>query len=68
MLIYTTLGDMDDSLLDRTEGVISNEREHTTWVEYRLKGQPDSPFIHRSVHVHLGPASTLPREYQTSKE
>jgi len=50
-MITTTLGDMDESTLDKREGVIETEHERTAWVEYRLPGQEE--IIHRSVHVHL---------------
>ena len=50
-LIHTTLGDLEESTLIKTEGEIDNENEQTTWVEYRL---PDSDeIIHRSAHVIL---------------
>jgi hypothetical protein len=49
MLISTTKGPMDDSLLAKTEGVVDNEDERTTWVEYRLGGE----VVHRSAHVTL---------------
>lgn len=48
-IITTTKGEMDDSLLERREGVIDNDNEATRWVEYWLDGE----LIHRSVHVHL---------------
>ena len=32
MLVTTTKGDMDDSLLVKKEGSIDNENEYTTWV------------------------------------
>lgn len=48
-MITTTLGDMDEATLVKTEGVVDNDTEHTTWVEYRLT--PDGEIIHRSVHV-----------------
>ena len=38
---------MDDSLLVRTDGVVDNDNEYTTWVEYRLDGK----IVHRSAHV-----------------
>lgn len=40
---------MDDSLLEKREGVKDNEDEHTTSVEYWLGGK----LVHRSVHVTL---------------
>lgn len=49
MLINTTKGEMDDSLLERTEGGVDNDNETTTWVEYRLDGE----LVHRSVAVKL---------------
>jgi hypothetical protein len=49
MLITTTKGDMDDSLLEKKEGSVDNENEYTTWVEYWLDGE----LVHRSVHVQL---------------
>ncbi len=52
-LITTTLGELDEALLEKREGAIDNDNERTTWVEYRLAGQPDSEAIHRSVHVQL---------------
>lgn len=51
MTITTTLGDRDPDTLVKLEGVVDNEREHTTWVEYRETA--DGPIIHRSVHVTL---------------
>lgn len=48
-LVTTTKGDMDDSLLEKKEGVVDDENEYTTWVEYWLEGE----LVHRSVHVHL---------------
>jgi hypothetical protein len=40
---------MDDSLLEKKEGVVDNEDEYTTWVEYWL----DNELVHRSAHVTL---------------
>lgn len=48
-LINTTKGEMDTSLLEKREGVVDNDNEHTKWVEYWLDGE----LVHRSVHVHL---------------
>ena len=48
-MITTTHGDMDESLLEKREGVVDDDREHTTWVEYWLAGE----LVHRSVHVTL---------------
>ena len=49
MIITTTKGEMDDSLLVKKEGSVDNENEYTTWVEYWLDGE----LVHRSVHVTL---------------
>jgi len=49
LIVTTTKGDMDDSLLEKKEGSVDNENEYTTWVEYWLDGE----LVHRSVHVTL---------------
>ena len=49
MLVTTTHGEMDDSLLNKKEGVFEDDNEKTTWVEYWL----DESLVHRSVHVTL---------------
>lgn len=49
MLVTTTKGEMDDSLLEKKEGVVDNENEYTTWVEYWSEGE----LVHRSAHVTL---------------
>ena len=51
MLIPTVEGDVDDSLLVKTEGGVDNDHERTTWVEYRRPGS--DVVIHRSAHVTL---------------
>ena len=48
-LVNTTKGEMDDSLLEKKEGVVDNDNEYTTWVEYWHEGE----LVHRSVHVTL---------------
>jgi hypothetical protein len=48
-LILTTHGEMDEALLEKREGVVDNEHEYTTWVEYWLGEE----LVHRSVHVTL---------------
>jgi len=48
-IITTIYGDMDEALLEKKEGVINNEDERTTWVEYWLRGE----LVHRSAHVTL---------------
>ena len=49
MLITTTKGDMDESLLEKREGSVDNDIEMTTWVEYWHEGE----LVHRSAHVTL---------------
>jgi hypothetical protein len=49
MLVTTTKGEMDDSLLEKKEGSVDNDNESTTWVEYWLAGE----LVHRSAHVTL---------------
>ena len=49
MIVNTTKGEMDDSLLEKKEGSVDNDNESTTWVEYWLDGE----LVHRSAHVQL---------------
>jgi hypothetical protein len=49
MLVNTTKGEMDASLLEKREGSIDTENETTNWVEYWLEGE----LVHRSVHMTL---------------
>ena len=49
MLVNTTKGEMDASLLEKREGTIDNENETTNWVEYWLEGE----LVHRSVDMTL---------------
>ena len=49
MIVNTTKGEMDDSLLEKKEGYVDNENEFTTWVEYWLNDE----LVHRSCHVAL---------------
>jgi len=49
MLVNTTKGEMDTSLLEKREGTIDNDNETTNWVEYWLEGE----LVHRSVHMTL---------------
>jgi hypothetical protein len=49
MIIQTTKGEMDDSLLEKKEGIIDNDNETTEWVEYWHEGE----LVHRSVHMTL---------------
>jgi hypothetical protein len=49
LIVTTTKGEMDDSLLEHRAGEIENDNELTTWVEYWLDGE----LVHRSAHVTL---------------
>jgi hypothetical protein len=49
MIVNTTKGEMDDSLLEKREGSVENDTETTSWVEYWLDGE----LVHRSVHMAL---------------
>jgi hypothetical protein len=49
MIVNTTKGEMDDSLLEKREGSLDNDTETTNWVEYWLNGE----LVHRSVHMVL---------------
>mgnify|MGYP003680892664 CR=1 FL=1 len=40
---------MEEDLLDRTEGELDNENEHTKWTEWRLHGV----IVKRGAHVRL---------------
>lgn len=48
-MITTIYGDMDENDLVKSEGVIEDDNERTTWVEYRLNDE----LVHRSVHITL---------------
>jgi hypothetical protein len=49
LIVTTTKGEMDDSLLEHRSGEVDNENELTAWTEYWLDGE----LVHRSVHVTL---------------
>jgi hypothetical protein len=49
LIVTTTKGEMDDSLLERRDGSVDNDNEATSWVEYWLDGE----LVHRSAHVAL---------------
>jgi len=49
MIVTTTKGDMDDSMLENRTGTVDNDNELTTWTEYWLDGE----LVHRSAHVTL---------------
>jgi len=49
MIVTTTKGEMDDSLLEKREGSDETDNETISFVEYWLGGE----MVHRSVHVVL---------------
>lgn len=49
MIVTTTKGDMDDSLLEKRAGGHDNDNETASWVEYWLNGE----LVHRSANVAL---------------
>jgi len=55
LIVTTTKGDMDDSLLEKRDGTVDNDNEFTTWVEYWLDGE----LVHRSAHVTMKKTATL---------
>jgi hypothetical protein len=46
---------MDDSQLEKREGMVDNENELTTWVEYWSDGE----LVHRSAHITLKKVPTF---------
>jgi|TARA_R110002126_G_scaffold132266_1_gene276322 hypothetical protein len=49
MIVTTTKGEMDDSLLEKREGSDETDNETISFTEYWLDGE----MVHRSVHVVL---------------
>ena len=47
--VFTTKGDMDESLLEKKTGIDENDNERVEWVEYWYEGE----LVHRSVHMTL---------------
>lgn len=47
--ILTTKGLLDEAVLVKTEGMLDNDNEHTTWQEWRLDGE----LVKRDVQVRL---------------
>lgn len=41
--------DVEEATLVKAEGVVENDHEHTTWIEYRMPGS--DVIVHRSAHV-----------------
>lgn len=57
-MITTTKGLMDEAVLEKREGVVDNDNEHTTWIEYWHEGE----LVHRSAHVKLKKTLVLSAE------
>lgn len=49
MIVNTTKGEMDSSVLEHKFGVDENDNERAEWTEYWLNGE----LVHRSVHLTL---------------
>lgn len=47
----TEVSQIEEDQLIKLEGVVDNENEYTTWVEYRFPN--DDHIVHRSAHVTL---------------
>lgn len=54
-MISTIYGDRDEAGFEKREGVIDNENETTTWVEYWAQGEEVQILVHRSAHTTLKP-------------
>jgi hypothetical protein len=54
-MVNTIYGEMDESLLEKKTGVVDNDNEFTTWIEYWLNGE----LVHRSAHVTLKKVSVF---------
>ena len=48
-LIFTTKGDMEESLLVKTQGNSENENEIVSWQQWELDGE----IVKREVQMHL---------------
>ena len=57
MIVTTTMGDMDDSLLWKRTGHVEDENEHTTWVEYWYPREgrvlSEKTLVHRSANIGI---------------
>jgi hypothetical protein len=56
-LILTSKGEMEESLLEKREGVIDNEVEFTTWTEHWYQGE----LVKRSAHVTIKQSAAVAR-------
>lgn len=57
MIVTTTMGDMDDSLLWKRMGHVEDENEYTTWVEYWYPREgrvlSEKTLVHRSANIGI---------------
>lgn len=61
-MVNTTLGEMDEALLEKKEGTFEDDNEVATWVEYWKGGE----LVHRSAHVTLKKQPTFVGAEQSS--
>ena len=54
-LIFTTKGDLEESLLIKTEGLDDSDTEISNWTEYHLDGE----LVKRDVHLILKHPATF---------
>lgn len=54
-LIFTTHGDLEESLLVKSEGSDENDNEISNWTEYHLDGK----LVRRDVHLVLKQPATF---------
>lgn len=75
MIVHTTKGDLEESVLLKTERTLDNDNEHTTSVEYCLAScvgdahetnRPDSPSFFCKYHVHRSAHVTLKKNVSSS--
>lgn len=52
MKISTTRGELDESELQKRDGLIDNDTERTAWVEYWMDGDPACSHAQDDVHNH----------------
>jgi hypothetical protein len=60
-LIFTTKGEIEESLLVKTTGGYENETEIQSWQEWRLDGE----LVKRDVQMHLKQGLFAPAEAAT---
>jgi hypothetical protein len=60
-LIFTTKGDIEEDTLVKTEGVVDNEIEYTTWQAWHLDGE----LVKREAQVQLKIPAEMSGEVST---